>query len=293
MTRSPSGSVERQDGSSPSPAGSIAGTVRASFGSSQLGTDQVLAVGALTLLVAATIVAVGVRLPVAAVALAAGVAGAAAVVVALESRSRAGRSGAQQRGTGRRSTASARRAARPCSTPALSRARVSGSDSPRTRATTGSSSPTATKDSRYLLRQLFPERDVSRPAVSDAVQPRTTSISGSHTTPTHAGCSSSRARRRLGAKRFWRDFPQLQLQVVELDPDVVDVAYRWFALPRSHRLRSTPRTDGDGSRPPPRPVGHDRDRRLLRRLDPVHLATVEFLELARFRLAPAARSSPT
>jgi spermidine synthase len=87
-------------------------------------------------------------------------------------------------------------------------------------------------------------------------------------------------------KRFWRDFPNLQLQVVELDPDVVDVAYRWFALPRNARLR----------------VDTEDGRRWLARHDarwdmivvdafyadsiPFHLATVEFLELARSRLAP-------
>ena len=37
-------------------------------------------------------------------------------------------------------------------------------------------------------------------------------------------------------KRMWRDFPELQLQVVELDPEVVDAAYRWFELPRDPRL---------------------------------------------------------
>ena len=38
-------------------------------------------------------------------------------------------------------------------------------------------------------------------------------------------------------KRIWRDFPQLDLQVVELDPAVRDVAYRYFELPRSPRLK--------------------------------------------------------
>jgi spermidine synthase len=87
-------------------------------------------------------------------------------------------------------------------------------------------------------------------------------------------------------KRFWRDFPRLQLQVVELDPDVVDVAYRWFALPRNPRLQ----------------VDTEDGRRWLARHDtrwdvividafyadsiPFHLATVEFLDLARSRLAP-------
>ncbi|HUP32791.1 MAG TPA: fused MFS/spermidine synthase, partial [Gaiellaceae bacterium] len=32
-------------------------------------------------------------------------------------------------------------------------------------------------------------------------------------------------------KRMWRDFPELRIQAVELDPVVVDVAYEWFELP--------------------------------------------------------------
>lgn len=37
-------------------------------------------------------------------------------------------------------------------------------------------------------------------------------------------------------KRVWRDFPKLKLQVVELDPVVVDVARRFFAVPDDPRL---------------------------------------------------------
>jgi predicted O-methyltransferase YrrM len=87
-------------------------------------------------------------------------------------------------------------------------------------------------------------------------------------------------------KRIWRDFPRLLLQVVELDPEVVKTAYRWFDLPRSNRLQ----------------VDVDDGRRWLARHDgrwdaivldafyadsiPFHLATREFLELAASRLAP-------
>ncbi len=87
-------------------------------------------------------------------------------------------------------------------------------------------------------------------------------------------------------KRLWRDFPDLRLQGVELDPVVRDVAYRFFELPRDPRLR----------------VAVDDGRRYLnrngRRWDailidaffsdaiPFHLFTQEFLELARSRLAP-------
>jgi spermidine synthase len=88
-------------------------------------------------------------------------------------------------------------------------------------------------------------------------------------------------------KRMRRDFPELSLHVVELDPVVVDVAHRYFAVPRDD-----PRLEidvGDG-------------RQFLARNDerwdvividaffadaiPFHLVTKEFLELARSRLAP-------
>ena len=87
-------------------------------------------------------------------------------------------------------------------------------------------------------------------------------------------------------KRMWRDFPALRLDVVELDAEVVDVAYRFFGLPRDERLR----------------VEVEDGRRYLSRNEgpwdaividafysdsiPFHLATREFLELAQARLAP-------
>jgi spermidine synthase len=87
-------------------------------------------------------------------------------------------------------------------------------------------------------------------------------------------------------KRMWRDFPRLDLQVVELDPEVHRVAQRFFAFPRHPRLKV-----------------HIQDgRRYLathpRRWDviaidaffadstPFHLTTREFLELVRDRLEP-------
>jgi hypothetical protein len=36
-------------------------------------------------------------------------------------------------------------------------------------------------------------------------------------------------------KRLWRDFRDVEVTTVELDPAVVDVAYRWFHLPRDSR----------------------------------------------------------
>jgi spermidine synthase len=87
-------------------------------------------------------------------------------------------------------------------------------------------------------------------------------------------------------KRLWRDFPQLQIQVAELDPAVVDVAYRWFALPHDRRLAVAVE---DGRRYLAR---HDRRWDVIA-LDayfadsiPFHLTTREFLELVRSRLEP-------
>ena len=88
------------------------------------------------------------------------------------------------------------------------------------------------------------------------------------------------------AKRLWRDFPGLRLQAVELDPAVVDVAYRWFALPRSDRLRVAVE---DGRRY----LTRERQRWGVIGIDafyadsvPFHLTTREFLEVVRERLAP-------
>jgi spermidine synthase len=87
-------------------------------------------------------------------------------------------------------------------------------------------------------------------------------------------------------KRLWRDYPDLQLQGVELDPVVRDVAYRFFDVPRDPRLK----------------IAVDDGRRYLARNDkrwdailidaffsdaiPFHLFTAEFLELAQSRLSP-------
>jgi spermidine synthase len=87
-------------------------------------------------------------------------------------------------------------------------------------------------------------------------------------------------------KRTWRDFPGVRLDAVELDPEVVDVAYEYFELPRDPRLN----------------VEVEDGRRYIARSDkrwdvividafysdsiPFHLATREFLELAKSRLTP-------
>jgi spermidine synthase len=87
-------------------------------------------------------------------------------------------------------------------------------------------------------------------------------------------------------KRIWRDFRDVEVTTVELDPDVVEAAHTWFELPRDPRL----------------PVEVDDGRRFLQRSDerydvimvdafysdgvPFHLTTLEFVELMRERLTP-------
>jgi spermidine synthase len=85
-------------------------------------------------------------------------------------------------------------------------------------------------------------------------------------------------------KRFLRDFPELRLQVVELDSVVVDVARRFFAVPGT-----LPVAVADGRR-----YLVDNDARwdviandaFFDDGVPFHLTTREFLELVRARLAP-------
>ncbi len=38
-------------------------------------------------------------------------------------------------------------------------------------------------------------------------------------------------------KRMWRDYPEMRIDAVEIDPDVVDVARELFALPEDERIR--------------------------------------------------------
>jgi spermidine synthase len=87
-------------------------------------------------------------------------------------------------------------------------------------------------------------------------------------------------------KRMWRDFPQLELHAVEIDPEVVRVARQWFELPDDPRIT----------------VAAEDGRRFLAASDerydmividayfsdsiPFHLATAQFFELVRSRLTP-------
>jgi spermidine synthase len=87
-------------------------------------------------------------------------------------------------------------------------------------------------------------------------------------------------------KRIWRDFKDVEVQVVEIDPEVVRVARRFFALPDDPRLRVEVE---DGRRF----LAGDQRKWDLIAIDayysdaiPFHLTTREFVALVQERLAP-------
>lgn len=87
-------------------------------------------------------------------------------------------------------------------------------------------------------------------------------------------------------KRMWRDFPGLELHAVEIDPEVVRVARQWFALPDDPRITVTAE---DGRRF----LAASDERYDMIVIDayfsdsiPFHLATAQFFELVRSRLTP-------
>ena len=176
-----------------------------------------------------------------------------------------------RRRTGRRSTACARTAPPGRSTPPRS-AQLGGS-SPcarrGTRDTTGSSSPTT------LTRATSASTAPSRAECGSPT--RTERGSSTPTTSTSASRTTRRAKNVLfiglgggsAPKRMWRDFPALQLQVVELDPEVVKAALPLVCAPARPTPRRRRRRRPALAQAPRRALGRDRDRRVLRRLDPV------------------------
>lgn len=88
------------------------------------------------------------------------------------------------------------------------------------------------------------------------------------------------------AKRFWRDYTPMRIDAVEIDPDVVDLAYELFALPRDERLRVVV---GDG-RAFLETCAESYDIIVIDAFNddrvPRHLTTEEFMRAARDRLAP-------
>ncbi len=271
-----------------STAGSIFGTfVTAFWLVPEFGTDQVLAAGAATLVAAALVVALTVRLLPAALVLAGALVGAVALTLSLAP---------QQQGEIRGVAAQ--------NWSPLYRQREERTPGPLDPASVGALGEQftvrAARDTRYHRMVVADDSD-SRYLRFDssfqsgmwlADQYRTRFL---YTDYLDLGIAHRPAARDVlfiglgggsSPKRMWRDFPRLQLQAVELDPDVVDAAYRWFDLPRDPRLA----------------VDVDDGRRWLTRHEkrwdvividafyadsiPFHLATHEFLQLVRERLTP-------
>ncbi len=87
-------------------------------------------------------------------------------------------------------------------------------------------------------------------------------------------------------KRFWRDYPEMTIEVAELDPMVVEVAEQFFAVREDRRLRMTTQ---DG-RLFLRNARYQYDIIILdayfAESIPFHLTTQEFVQLVKSRLAP-------
>jgi spermidine synthase len=271
-----------------STAGSIVGTFATAFWLvPSYGVDQLMAVGAVTLLAAAGLLAVVERLWVPAVALAAAIGAASIGVVALEPDAVVRLEASEARNWSPLVRQRDERTPR-----ALDPADVADRNSGFT--------VREARDTRYH-RLVVADDDDSRYLRFDSSFQSGMFLSSpfrtrfAYTDYLHLGLAYAPGATRVlvvglggGAvqKRIWRDFDDVVVTTVELDPDVVDVAYRWFALPRDGRL----------------PVEVDDGRRFLQRTDarwdvilvdafyadgvPFHLTTLEFVELLRSRLRP-------
>ena len=273
-----------------STAGSIAGTFATSFWLvPEYGTDQVLAVGAVVLLTAAAVVALLERLwlPGAGLVAAAGAAVLAVGALAPET------TGTVLAGTAARNWSPLYRE-RDVRTPRkLDPAEVGlGGEGYTVR---------EARDTRYH-RLLVVEDDTSRYLRFDSsfqsgmylADPFRTRFSYSDYLQLGLAYNPSATKILVvglgGAavqKRLWRDFRDVVVTTVELDPDVVDASYKWFHLPRDPRRL---------------PIVVDDGRRFLQRTDerfdvimvdafysdgvPFHMTTLEFVRLMRDRLTP-------
>ncbi len=271
-----------------STAGSIFGTfVTAFWLVPELGTDQVLAVGAATLVAAALIVALAVRLVPAAVALSGALAGAVLLALSL-----APEGNQQLKGVAAQNWSP------------LYRQRENRTPGPLDPAAIGDlGSNFAIReardtqyhrlvvadddDSRYLR---FDNSFQSGMWLSDPYRTRFRYTDYLDLGIAHRPSAKNVLFIGLGGgsapKRIWRDFPKLRLHVAELDPEVVNAAYRWLKLPRSPRLT----IDAEDGR---QWLTRHRQKWDVVVIDafyadsiPFHLATHEFLELVRERLSP-------
>ena len=272
-----------------STAGSIVGTFVAAFWLvPELGTDQVLAVAAVTLLIAATGYALAERLLLAALVLFVATVAAGGVVTTLSPQT-----------SGRLEASSLRnwsplyREREQRNPGALSRTAVASEES--------GYEVREARDTRYHRMYVLDGDEVRYLRFDSTFQsamelddPYATVFD--YTDYLQLGLAYAPSTRRVlfiglgggsAVKRMWRDFPSLQLHAVELDPDVVRVAERWFELPRDSPRLEVTAEDG---------------RRFLQTHDerwdvivvdayfadsiPFHLATAQFFELVRSRLSP-------
>ena len=272
-----------------STAGSIVGTfVTAFWLVPEHGTDQVLALGAAALLVAALVLATVERLAVAAVALAGALVATGVAVVKLAPDATARLEGSAARNWSPLVRARDTRVPRKLD-PASVELLASGFTVREARETRYHRMLIVEDDdSRYLR---FDNSFQSGMWLDDAVRTRF-----AYSDYLHLGFAYKPDAKRVlviglggGAfqKRVHRDFDDVEVTTVELDPDVVDAAYRWFALPRD--ARRLPVVTGDGRRF----LREDARRWDLIVVDafyadgvPFHLTTLEFVELLRSRLVP-------
>lgn len=265
-----------------STVGSIAGTFLTAFWLiPELGTDQLLAVGAATLFAGAGIVAVAERLPVAVGCAAVAIGGAVSLALVLAPETGGTLSRIEARNW----------------SPVY---RLRGQDRLQPVADYTGFKVVFRKDTQYHRLAVVDDEtsrtlrfDSSYQSAMDLKDPFKTEYD--YTDYLQLGLAyNPRAKNVLfiglgggsAPKRFWRDFPALRLQVVEIDPVVLDVAHRYFAVPKSPRLSIAVR---DGRRW----LAKDRRRWDVIAVDtyygdgiPFHMATREFVELARSRLAP-------
>ena len=271
-----------------STAGSIAGTFATAFWLvPELGTDQVLAVGALTLLLAAACLALAERLLAPAAILAAAAVAAAFAVAGLAPDEGGRLAAADTRNWSPLYRERERRSPQALDPDAIA-AQETGYEVREAR------------DTRYHRMFVldgagtrYLRFDNTFQSAMELDDPYATVFD--YTDYLHLGLAYAPTARKVlfiglgggsAPKRFWRDFPRLGLTVVELDPEVVRVAYRWFELPRDPRLRVTVE---DGRR-----FLRSREERWdLIVVDayfadsiPFHLATAQFAELLRSRLTP-------
>ena len=219
-----------------STAGSIAGTFATAFWLiPELGTDQVLAAAAVALMLAAAGIALVERLAVAGV-VALVLAGASiGAVVSLAPESGATVSASQLRNWS--PVYRQQSAAGPGPARSRSRSPATRSCTPPTRSTTGS------PWSRTRRAAISASTARSRAACTSTTRIRTRFAYSDYLQLPFAYRAQTENVLYIGLgggsapKRTWRDFPGVQLDAVELDPEVVDVAYEYFELPRDPRMK--------------------------------------------------------